>query len=131
MSCPSDLRRIELLESEIESLKAMIRSGDNPYREGPIKLTPQLAELLNVLMENDCVERARALHALTLHSHHGRYADKEREASAVQVAVTRLRKALEPAGAAIRNRSGIGYLIDEADKRKIRELFRASNHEKD
>lgn len=130
MSCPSDIERIQQLEAEVDFLKSLIKPEQNPYREGPIRMTPQLAELLNVLMQGEVVRHARILQALTIHSYRGQYDSTALEEAAVKVAVSRLRKVLKPHGVMIKNRNGIGYLIDATDKRKVRELFRAPNHDR-
>lgn len=131
---PSDIvsrlkQRIELLEEENRSLKEALMPSDHPYHSPVpgLRLTPQLADLLAVLMAKREVPHRAALAAIKIRSFRGGYETEEFEDAAVKVAISRLRKALAPHGVSVINLYARCYMIPEEDKKKVRALFAAEN----
>jgi hypothetical protein len=116
--------RVDELEEELRQLKESLAPPDNPFI-GKLGLTKQLAAVLFCLYRT---EMATTQHLDAVTARYGQvYAGRKGDDLAItirtKVAVTKLRKKLEPFGVEFETVWGVGYSMSSKDKVKLKNLL--------
>lgn len=113
---------IDELREENRQLKEILLPVENPFY-GRIKLTPQLAALLNAFYRHDALPHARLDAVIAQHAYTVRGGDYSLVYERARVAVCKLRAILRPHEIEIEHMSGMGYRMSADNKRKLEKLM--------